>query len=126
MSEEAVRLQSPLHDSRNQEDSPVVAMKEPAGDQVFSDGEFREFANAVPGLSAHHKSATWAPSSVDPISRTIFSASTSGVSLIQDIVCGNIVVELLMSAYHQITVSGISYLSSSDHANCRILNGMWN
>lgn len=83
MGEQTVRLQTPLHDSRNQDNSPIIAMEKPAGDQILGDGEFRELADTVPGFSAHHEPTTWTPSSVDPISCTIFSSSTSGVALIQ-------------------------------------------
>ena len=98
MSQKAIWLQPPLHHARNENDFPSVSMEKPTGDEIFRDGELRKLANIRPCIGTHEKAASRTPGGIGSIAQSIISTGSSGVSLVERIIGGDIVMELSMSA----------------------------
>jgi len=66
-------------------------MKEPAGDQVFSQCEFWESADRFPCRISDDETTTRAPRSANGIPNTIIARGACDVRLVQRIIVGNVV-----------------------------------
>jgi hypothetical protein len=98
MSQDTVRLQTPLHDSWYQNNLPSGTMQEPARDEILSNGEFREFPNLGPGLKTNDESAPRTPCGIASITKGVISTGAGGVALVEGIILRDIVMKLHWSA----------------------------
>lgn len=92
--EEAVWLQSALHFFMEKSDFPAMAVKHPAGKQVFSDGPLWKPADALPGSVSHDETAPRTPRCADRVPSTVIGRCASDVGLVQGIIVRNVVVVL--------------------------------
>lgn len=118
MADYAVWLDAPLKDFMNESDLPTSAVEQPACDQVFSDGEFRESTNVDPSSMSNDEATAWTPSCIYAVTSTIISPWTSHICLIQRIVVRNVVVMLLLvSLYYGQELYRTTHLCTCHHAN---------
>ena len=76
-----------------------MAMKVPTSDEVFSNREVWELADVIPSLGTNKKATSWAPACIDTITRTVLGTSASGIALVERVIIGDIVVELITVSY---------------------------